>query len=91
MCLAVPGRITQVEGTTAVVDMLGVEVEASLQLVPGAGVGDYVLVHAGFAIEVVDPVEAQITIDIARSLPTEEDYRRDASLVGAATPDGGLA
>ena len=51
MCLAVPGKILSIEGMAGVVDMNGVEVNVGLQLVPGAKVGDYVLMHAGFAIQ----------------------------------------
>ena len=56
MCLAIPAQITQLdEGGLATVDILGVTRSISVDLTPQAGVGDYVLVHAGFAIVVVDP------------------------------------
>ncbi len=64
MCLAVPGRITEIDGTNAVVDILGVSQRASLRLTPEAQVGDYVLVHAGFSIQIVDEAEAQETLDL---------------------------
>lgn len=58
MCLAVTGRIVSKEGLSGVVDMNGMEVRTSFHLVPDARTGDYVLLHAGFAIQVVDEQEA---------------------------------
>jgi hydrogenase expression/formation protein HypC len=64
MCLAVPGKILSIDGMTGVVNMNGVEVNAGLQLVPEAKVGDYVLLHAGFAIQVIDEEEALETAEL---------------------------
>ncbi|KUH32897.1 hydrogenase [Thermococcus celericrescens] len=58
MCLAIPGRIIKVDGKTAVVDFGGVKREVRLDLLPEAGVGDYVIVHTGFAIERLDEERA---------------------------------
>ena len=70
MCLAIPAQITQLDGDgLATVDILGVTRSISLDLTPQAGVGDFVLVHDGFAIEVVDPDYAQETIDLIREFP----------------------
>lgn len=70
MCLAIPAQITQLDGDgLATVDILGVTRSISLDLTPQAGVGDFVLVHAGFAIEVVDPDYAQETINLIREFP----------------------
>lgn len=69
MCLAVPGKLLSIEADgSAVVDMLGARREVSLRLVPNAQIGDYVLVHAGFGIQVIDPAEAEETIRIVREL-----------------------
>ncbi|MBM6756170.1 HypC/HybG/HupF family hydrogenase formation chaperone [Collinsella tanakaei] len=69
MCLAVPGKLLSIEADgSAVVDMLGARREVSLRLVPDAQIGDYVLVHAGFGIQVIDPAEAEETIRIVREL-----------------------
>lgn len=78
MCLAVPGRISEIEGTTAQVDFGGVTREASLVLVPAAAAGDYVLVHAGFAIEVLNEEEAKETLSLFRELAEslDEDRKR---------------
>ncbi|MDO4182743.1 MAG: HypC/HybG/HupF family hydrogenase formation chaperone [Coriobacteriia bacterium] len=70
MCLAIPAHITQLkEQNLAQVDILGVSREISVDLTPLAQVGDYVLVHAGFAIEIVDEENAQETIDLIKQFP----------------------
>ena len=51
MCLAVPARIVELEGARATVEVPGNRFSADVSLVPGVILGDYVLVHAGFAIE----------------------------------------
>ena len=53
MCLAVPGKIVEINGNTAVIDYGGVKREARIDFIPDAKVGDYVIVHTGFAIEKV--------------------------------------
>ncbi|MEF9841203.1 MAG: HypC/HybG/HupF family hydrogenase formation chaperone [Raoultibacter sp.] len=70
MCLAIPAVITELhEDHLATVNILGVTRDISLDLTPQALVGDYVLVHAGFAIEVVEEHYAQETIDLIKSFP----------------------
>lgn len=70
MCLAIPMKISQLDDNRlATVDVLGVTRQISLDLTPQAQVGDYVLVHAGFAIEVVDEQYAQETLDLIRQFP----------------------
>ncbi len=74
MCLAIPARITECkEGSLATVDILGVSRDVALDLTPQAEEGDYVLVHAGFAIEVVDEAFAQDTLDLIRQFPELAD------------------
>ena len=68
MCLAVPAQITALEGSSAVVGAGGVTQRVSTRLTPEARVGDYVLVHAGFAIQVVDPAEATETLALVEEL-----------------------
>lgn len=81
MCLAVPGKIVSMaQDGGAVADMLGARREVSLRLVPDAALGDYVLVHAGFAIQVIDPHEAAETIALMREL----DELVEEELPGAA-------
>ncbi len=54
MCLAFPGKITSIENNLAKVEISGVTRKVSLMLLPDAKLGDYVLVHAGFAMQIVD-------------------------------------
>lgn len=62
MCLAVPGKIKKIEGRLAEVDFGGVTRESALDLLADAKVGDYILVHAGYAIQKLDEQEAQETL-----------------------------
>ena len=73
MCLAVPGRIISVDGgdialRTGRVDFAGVVKSVNLSYVPEASVGDYVLVHVGFAISCVDAAEAAQQFEYLREL-----------------------
>jgi len=54
MCLAIPGKIVRIEGPDAEIDYGGVSKHASLRLAQNAAVGDIVLVHAGFVIQILD-------------------------------------
>lgn len=60
MCLAFPAKVIAVEGSLATVERAGVRRSASLMLLPEAKVGDYVLVHAGFAMQVIDEQEIKL-------------------------------
>ncbi len=63
MCLAIPARIVELlEGDACRVDLGGVRKEVSLALVDDATVGDYVIVHVGFALSKLDPEEAERTL-----------------------------
>lgn len=68
MCLGIPGRILEINGETARVDVAGAVKEASLKLLEGAAAGDFVIIHAGFAIERVDPVKAEETLSMIREV-----------------------
>jgi hydrogenase expression/formation protein HypC len=67
MCLGVPMQVISIVDDLAVCEIDGVQREASLMMVDGVQVGDYVLIHAGFAIEKIDETEAQLTLDVLRS------------------------
>ncbi len=60
MCLAFPAKVVAIEESLATVEHAGVRRQASLMLLPEAKVGDYVLVHAGFAMQVVDEEEVRL-------------------------------
>ena len=68
MCLAVPALIKSIDGHEAEVDLGGVSRRASLMLTPEAEVGDYVLLHAGYAINIVDQSEAEETLSMLREM-----------------------
>ncbi len=61
MCLAVPAKVIAIDGAVGRVERAGIEREVSLMLLPEAKVGDYVLVHAGFAMQIVDETDADET------------------------------
>ena len=64
MCLAIPVRIKSINGTEAEVEISGITRKTSLMLTPQAKVGDYVLLHAGYAINIIDQAEAEETLAI---------------------------
>ncbi len=74
MCLAIPAQITEIkDDRSAEVDILGVKRTIAIDLTPSAQIGDYVLVHAGFSIEIVSEEEAQKTLDLIREFPELAD------------------
>lgn len=63
MCLAIPARVVQIgDGDQAIVELGGVRKDISLALVENVAVGDYVIVHVGYALTRLDPVEAERTL-----------------------------
>lgn len=66
MCLAIPSKITHIENEMATIDVDGVQREASLLLLADARVDDYVIVHAGFAIQKIDEASARETLELLR-------------------------
>ncbi|MFD2417122.1 HypC/HybG/HupF family hydrogenase formation chaperone [Amycolatopsis pigmentata] len=72
MCLGIPGRITAITGDglpMGTVDFGGVRREVCLAYTPEAGVGDYVIVHVGFAISLLDEEEAVRTLEVIKAIP----------------------
>ncbi|MCK4238731.1 MAG: HypC/HybG/HupF family hydrogenase formation chaperone [Candidatus Lokiarchaeota archaeon] len=72
MCLAIPGKILEVNGDKANVDFNGVKRDVIIALVKDAKVGKYVLVHAGYAIELLNEEEAQETLKLWKNIVEEE-------------------
>jgi hydrogenase expression/formation protein HypC len=72
MCLAVPGKVVSVSGNSAMVDFGGVQRETNISLVQ-VRPGDYVVVHAGFAIQTVDEEEAKETIKLWEELLASQE------------------
>lgn len=68
MCLGVPMRVMSIEGDLALCEIDGVRREASLMMVDGVEAGDYVIIHAGFAISKLDEDDAEETLRVFRDL-----------------------
>jgi len=68
MCLAIPARIKFIEDKEAEVELGGIARRVSLWLTPEAKVGDYVLVHTGYAINILDQEEAKETLRLLREI-----------------------
>ena len=66
MCLAIPSKIVKIEDGMATIDVDGVQRKTSLLLVEDAGVGDYVIVHAGFALHKIDEAAAMESLRILK-------------------------
>jgi len=71
MCLAVPMKLIKKDEACGVVEVGGIEREVSLALVPEASLGDHLLIHAGFAIAVIDEEEARETLKLVREYLSE--------------------
>lgn len=68
MCLAVPAKVISRDEMLALVDIDGIQRSVSVMLLPDAKQGDFVLVHAGFAIQLIDEQEAEITMGLLKEL-----------------------
>lgn len=68
MCLAIPALIKSIAGKEADAEIGGISRRISLMLTPEAKVGDYVLLHTGYAISLVDQVEAEETLNTLREM-----------------------
>jgi hydrogenase expression/formation protein HypC len=68
MCLGIPGKVIEVNRNVAKVELGGLLREISLDLCPEVSVGDYVLIHTGFAIQRMDEEDAKETLDLLRQM-----------------------
>jgi hydrogenase expression/formation protein HypC len=64
MCLSIPAKVEKIEGEMAIVSVGGTTYNASLQMLDDVAVGDYILMHTGFAIQKLDPEEAQESLKV---------------------------
>jgi len=71
MCLSIPAKIISIEGNKARVSLGGAEINAALHLIDDAQVGDYILLHSGFAIQKIDEKEAMETIRLLKEIGRE--------------------
>ncbi len=79
MCLAIPARIVELEGDKAVVDAMGNRWRAKTTLLPEAKLGDLILIHAGFAISLVDEEEAKKTWQLIAEINKFQDMPNKVS------------
>jgi hydrogenase expression/formation protein HypC len=68
MCLAIPSKIIEIEDSVGIIDVDGIKREADISLLENPKVGDYVIVHAGFAIDKIDELSAIETINQLKKL-----------------------
>jgi len=68
MCLAIPTKVVEKDGDRGIVEIGGVKKQIDLTLVPEAKIGDYVILHVGFALQVLDEEEAQKTLALFEEL-----------------------
>ena len=79
MCLAVPMKVVSIEGPVAQVEESGVRREARVDLLEDLAIGDYVIVHAGIAIQRLDETEAEETLALLREMFSAEPERTPES------------
>jgi hydrogenase expression/formation protein HypC len=68
MCLSVPGKVVEIQNNMATVEIGGVLRDVSMAVCPDVAVGEYVLIHTGFAIQKLDEKEALETLDLLRRM-----------------------
>lgn len=68
MCLAIPMEILLINGNEAIAEAGGIKKDVRLDLLEGAEVGDYILIHTGYAIEKLDPEEALETLELIQQV-----------------------
>jgi len=73
MCLAIPARIKSIQDEMATIDMEGTQRDVSLLLLEDAKIGDFVIVHAGFAIHKIDENDAKETLKVLRQMASLVD------------------
>lgn len=71
MCLAIPAKIIDIDGVMATVDVAGMQKEISLARIDGVAVNDYVIVHVGYAINRLEPEEAELTLQLFEQIAKE--------------------
>jgi hydrogenase expression/formation protein HypC len=77
MCLAIPGKVLEINGVYALVDFNGVKRSVVIGLTPNAKIGNYVIVHAGYAIQVMNEEDAKESLSTMKDLVDELDIDED--------------
>lgn len=79
MCLAIPMQLIEITGEGfGKVNSGGVKADVNIMMIPHARIGDYLIVHAGFGIEVLDKEEADIRLDLFKELAAATDQEEEA-------------
>jgi hydrogenase expression/formation protein HypC len=73
MCISIPGKVISIEDSTATVSIQGNEYRVGLQMLEDVKIGDYVLVHAGFALQKISHQEAEETLKLLREMDNLND------------------
>ena len=73
MCLAIPGKILEINENSALVDFDGIKQNVIIALIQNPEIGKYVIVHAGYAIEMMNEIEAKEAIDQWKELAKDQD------------------
>lgn len=73
MCLAIPVQVKSIEGNEAEVDISGISRKISIVLTPEVQIGDYVLLHTGYSINVIDEEEAEETLKLFEEMASLEE------------------
>lgn len=77
MCLAIPGKVLEIINNTGIVEIGDVKLKVGLDLLPEVAVNDYVLIHAGFAIQLIDKEAALETWELIKEL-AEDEYNKQS-------------
>ncbi len=70
MCVAIPMKVVEINGNTAICEYENVRRTARIDLIPNVQIGDYVIIHTGFAIQKIDIKEAEETLKLFKELQT---------------------
>ena len=73
MCLAIPGKILKISGNSALIDFDGIQQNVIIALIQNPEVGKFVIVHAGYAIEIMDEKDVLEAIELWKELAEEQD------------------
>ncbi len=73
MCLAIPGKILEIKDNSALVDFDGIKQNVIIALIQNPEIGKYVIVHAGYAIEMINEEDAKVAIEQWKELADEQD------------------
>jgi len=75
MCLAIPGKILEINGNSALVDFDGIKQNVIIALIQNPEVGKYVIIHAGYAIEMINEQEAMEAIEQWKEIAEDQDMK----------------